>query len=214
MDASELIKKHFINTFEKDLLDEIIHCPFLELEKGTELRHQYDSRVRYTPLVISGSIMVTRIDENGKEILMYFIREKESCFLSITASLSNNFGIIDSLRAVVDEPSQFISLTDEQIRRWNDTYKSWRSYVAEVYNKRFVDFFSIVDSVVFKSVDEKVVNELNKLKNDNNEIFITHQELAIRIGSAREVVSRLLKNLEREGKIELSRKKIKIVSQP
>jgi CRP/FNR family transcriptional regulator len=156
---------------------------------------------------------VTRIDESGKEILMYFIKEKESCFLSITASLNNNFSTINSLKAVVDEPSEFISITDEQIRRWNDTYKSWRNFIAEIYNKRFVDFFSIVDGVVFKSVDEKLINELNGLKNTNDEVHITHQELAVRIDSAREVVSRLLKNLEKDGKVELLRKKIKILSQ-
>jgi len=128
-------------------------------------------------------------------------------------SLNNNFSTINSLKAVVDEPSQFISITDEQIRRWNDSYKTWRSFVAEIYNKRFIDFFAIVDGVVFKSVDEKLINELNRLKNENNEVSITHQELAIRIGSAREVVSRLLKNLEKDGKVELSRKKIKILSQ-
>jgi CRP/FNR family transcriptional regulator len=141
MDQSELIRKYFKNTFEKDLLEEISQCPFYEFEKGEELRRQADSRVRYTPMVISGSIRVTRIDENGKEILMYFIQEKESCFLSITASLNNNFSNIDSLRAVIDEPTQFISITDEQIRNWNDTYKSWRDYIADIYNKRFVDFF-------------------------------------------------------------------------
>jgi len=212
VDNTEVIQQHFKNTFEKGLLDEVSQCPLFELDKGEELRHQAQSRVRNTPLVISGSIRVTRIDENGKEILMYFIKEKESCFLSITASLNNNFSNIDSLRAVIDEPTKFVAITDEQIRKWNDTYKTWRDYIANIYNKRFVDFFSIIDNVVFKSVDEKMVNAMNELKDENNEIEITHQELAIRIGSAREVVSRLLKVLEKNGKIELSRKKVKILS--
>jgi len=212
MNHSEIIKQNFSNTFEKELLDELCQNPFFDLEKGEELRHEAQSRVRYTPLVISGSIRVTRIDENGKEILMYFIKEKQSCFLSITASLSNNFSNIDSLRAVIDEPTQFIAITDEQIRRWNNTFKTWRDFVANIYNQRFVDFFSIIDNVVFKSVDEKMLNVMNELKDENDEIEITHQELAMRIGSAREVVSRLLKGLEKDGKLELSRKKIKILS--
>ncbi|HBH07631.1 MAG TPA: hypothetical protein DDX92_13610 [Flavobacteriales bacterium] len=212
MDHSQIIQHHFKNTFEKGLLDELSQNPFFELKKGDELRHQAQSIVRYTPLVVSGSIRVTRIDENGKEILMYFIKEKESCFLSITASLNNNFSTIDSLRAVIDEPTQFIAITDEQIRKWNNIYKSWRDYIANIYNKRFVDFFSIIDNVVFKSVDQKMLTAMEDFKDENNEIHMTHQELALRIGSAREVVSRLLKGLEKDGKIELSRKKIKIVS--
>lgn len=212
MKNSETIKNFFRNTFETALLEEISQCPLFDLNKGEELRHQAQSRVRYTPLVISGAIRVTRIDENGKEILMYFIREKESCFLSITASLNNNFSNIDSLRAVIDEPTKFVAITDEQIRKWNNTYKSWRDYIANIYNKRFVDFFSIIDNVVFKSVDEKLVTAMNDLKDENNQITITHQELAMRIGSAREVVSRLLKILEKDGRIELNRGKIKILS--
>lgn len=212
MNSSEIIQQNFRNTFEKELLDELSQNPFFELKKGEELRHQAQSRVRYTPMVISGSIRVTRIDANGKEILMYFIKEKESCFLSITASLNNNFSNIDSLRAIIDEPTQFIAITDEQIRKWNNKYKSWRDYIANIYNKRFVDFFSIIDNVVFKSVDQKMLNAMRELKDENDEIKITHEELAIRIGSAREVVSRLLKGLEKDGRIALSRKNIKILS--
>jgi CRP/FNR family transcriptional regulator len=211
MDSSEIVKQHFRNTFEPALLEEISVCPFFQMKEGDEIRHQTQSQVRYTPLVIDGSIRVTRIDDSGKEVLMYFIKPKESCFLSITASLNNNFSTIDSLRAVIDEPTRFVALNDEQIRKWNNQYKTWRDYVANIYNKRFIDFFSIIDNVVFKRVDEKMIHAINQLKDENNEVAVTHQELAVRIGSAREVISRLLKELEKDGKIALSRKKIKIL---
>jgi len=212
MNTSNLIKQHFRNAFEPDLLEELSQCPLLELEAGTELRHEAQSLVRYTPIVLSGSIKVTRIDESGKEILMYFIQPHESCFLSITASLNNNFSYVDNLRAVVYEPTQLVSINDQQIRKWNDQYRTWRTFLAKIYNRRFGEFFSMIDNIVFRSVDEKLVEALNRLKNSESIIHITHQELASRIGTAREVVSRLLKTLEKEGKVKLSRGKIKILA--
>ena len=208
----ETIKNYFRSTFEKDLLEEISDCPLLELEEQVELRHEAQSLVRYTPLVMSGSIRVTRVDDSGKEILMYFIQPNESCFLSITASLNNNYSNVENLRAVIYEPTTMVSINDEQIRRWNNDYRTWREFTAKIYNRRFGEFFSIIDNVVFRSVDEKLIEKLNELKDENDVVHMTHQELAYRIGTAREVVSRLLKTLEKDGKVKLSRGKINILT--
>jgi CRP/FNR family transcriptional regulator, anaerobic regulatory protein len=199
------VREHFKNTFEPALLNELEKCQVAELPAGTELRHQAQTIVRYTPLVIQGNIRVTRTDETGKEILMYHIKAKESCFLNITAALNNNFGTVDSLKAVLEEPTSMVMLSDQQIRTWNSQYQSWRDYVAQLLNTRFTEFFSIIDNVIFKSVDQKLIEKLKQLKDENNEIQATHQEIAFQIGTAREVVSRLLKSLE------LHRGKLKIL---
>lgn len=212
MEDKAFIKQHFQGEFESALLEEISDCPLVRCEAGTELRHEAQSLVRSTPIVISGAIRVTRIDESGKEILLYFIRNNESCFLSIAASLDNNFSHVDSLRAVVYEPTVMLVINDIQIRKWNDQYRSWRDFVAKINNRRFGEFFGIIDNVVFKNVDEKLMNKLEELSAASSIIEITHQELAVQIGTAREVVSRLLKTLERERKVELSRGRIKILS--
>jgi CRP-like cAMP-binding protein len=108
----------FKGQFEAELFEEISQCPIIELPVGSVLRQPENMRVRYTPLVLEGSIKVTRIDDSGKEIIMYYINAGESCFLTITASLANNFGNIDSLRAVTELPTKMFSVTDEQIRAW------------------------------------------------------------------------------------------------
>jgi CRP/FNR family transcriptional regulator, anaerobic regulatory protein len=205
------IRDYFKNTFETSLLNELQKCQVVDMPAGTELRHEEQTVVRYTPLVISGNIRVTRIDESGKEILMYHILPKESCFLNITAALNNNFSNINSLRAITEEATTMVLITDQQIRDWNNLYPSWRDYTARLLNSRFTEFFSIIDNVLFKSVDEKLIGKLNALKDINGEVQATHQEIAFQIGTAREVVSRLLKSLELSGKVELLRGKIKIL---
>jgi CRP/FNR family transcriptional regulator, anaerobic regulatory protein len=201
----------FKGQFEPELLAELENCPIVEMPVGTVLRQPENMRVRYTPLVVEGSIKVTRVDDNGKEIIMYYINPGESCFLTITASLANNFGNINSLRAVTELPTKMISITDEQIRTWNDKYRSWRNFVAQMYNSRFTEFFSLVDAIAFKSVDERMIDKLKLLAAQKNPIEITHAELAQHLSTAREVVSRLLKKLELDGKLKLGNKQIEII---
>ncbi len=184
----------------------------MELSSGTVLRQPENKRVKYTPLVLKGTIKVTRIDDGGREIIMYYINAGESCFLTITASLANNFGNINNLMAVTETPTKMISISDEQIRTWNDNYKTWRDFVAQLYNNRFIEFFSLVDAIAFKSVDERMIDKLKSLSQQKNPIEITHSELANHLGTAREVVSRLLKRLELDGRLKLGNKQINIIN--
>jgi CRP/FNR family transcriptional regulator len=202
----------FKGQFEPELLAELDNCPIVELPTGSVLRQPENKRVRYTPLVLEGSIKVTRIDERGKEIVMYYINVGESCFLTIAASLANNFGNVDGLRAVTELPTKLISITDEQIRTWNDKYRSWRNFIFQMYNNRFTQFFSLVDAIAFKSVDERMIDKLVQLSKQNNPIKISHSGLAKHLGTAREVVSRLLKRLELDGKVKLGNKQIEVIN--
>jgi CRP/FNR family transcriptional regulator, anaerobic regulatory protein len=201
----------FKGQFEPELFEEISQCPIVDLPAGSVLRQPENLRVRYTPLVLEGSIKVTRIDDSGKEIIMYYINAGESCFLTITASLANSFGNIDSLRAVTEIPTKMISVTDEQIRTWNDKYRSWRNFISQMYNDRFTQFFSLVDAIAFKSVDDRLIDKLKQLSEQKNPVEMTHAELANHLGTAREVVSRLLKRLELDGKLKLGNKLIEVI---
>lgn len=200
-----------LGLFEPELQEELNECPVVDLPAGSVLRQPETKRVRYTPLVLSGSIKVTRIDDYGREMVMYYISEGESCFLTITASLANQFGNIDSIRAITETDTRMISITDEQIRLWNDKYRSWRNFISQMYNNRFTEFFSLVDAIAFKSVDERMVDKLKSLSVKQNPISITHSELANQIGTVREVVSRLLKRLEHDGKVILGNRQIEVI---
>jgi CRP/FNR family transcriptional regulator, anaerobic regulatory protein len=197
--------------FEPNLLAELENCPVVDLPTGTIMRQPENKRVRLTPLVLQGAIKVSRIDETGKEITLYRIESGETCFLTVTASLANNFGNIDGLRAIVEAPTKMISITDEQIRIWHEKYKTWRTFVAQMYNSRLVQFFSLVDALAFKSVETRMIEKLKSLSELNNPITVTHSDLASQLGTAREVVSRLLKRLEQDGKVKLGNKKIEVI---
>ncbi|HED11201.1 MAG TPA: Crp/Fnr family transcriptional regulator [Caldithrix abyssi] len=199
----------FGGRFEPPLAGELMQCRQVTVPAGT-LLHVGDGRVHHIPLVLKGLIRVSRSDDTGKEILMYHIHEAESCVISLTSCLRENFSNMDTLTVTAEEETTLLLVSDKQVRLWHDRYKSWRAFVTDLYDSRLGEILHLVDAVAFKSVDRRLLDYLRQHKDAAGEVHITHQELAYRIGSAREVVSRLLKQLERDGKLQLFRGRIQV----
>lgn len=176
-------------------------------EEKTILEH--GSEVAFIPLVTKGSIRVLREDESGKEILLYYVKPGESCIISIMSSKKNQKS---QLKAVVAENTEVILIPSNLIKDWSTKYLNWNDFVFDLYQKRFEELIHVVDELAFNNVDQRLVEFITKkitLEN-SNEINMTHQEIADELGTAREVVSRLLKKLEVEQKVKLKRGKIEI----
>lgn len=176
-------------------------------EEKTILEH--GSEVAFIPLVTKGSIRVLREDESGKEILLYYVKPGESCIISIMSSKKNQKS---QLKAVVAENTEVILIPSNLIKDWSTKYSNWNDFVFDLYQKRFEELIHVVDELAFSNVDQRLVEFITKkitLEN-SNEINMTHQEIADELGTAREVVSRLLKKLEVEQKVKLKRGKIEI----
>lgn len=176
-------------------------------EEKTILEH--GSEVDFIPLVTKGSIRVLREDESGKEILLYYVKPGESCIISIMSSKKNQKS---QLKAVVAENTEVILIPSNLIKDWSTKYSNWNDFVFDLYQKRFEELIHVVDELAFSNVDQRLVEFITKkitLEN-SNEINMTHQEIADELGTAREVVSRLLKKLEVEQKVKLKRGKIEI----
>ncbi len=204
-----MLNKQFKLIFEKALLEELEELQSTSLLPNSVLLKS-GSYIKVIPLVISGKIKVIKSSDSDKEILLYHIMPAESCILSITASFN---GEKSKVYALTETDTEIIIVPATKIKEWMNKYASWRTFLMKLYNERLVELLSIVDEVAFKNVDYRLIERL-KEKSDNNtqEIYITHQQLADELGTAREVVSRLLKKLENEGKIEISRGKIKIIA--
>ncbi len=204
-----MLNKQFKLIFEKALLEELEELQSTSLPPNSVLLKS-GSYIKVIPLVISGKIKVIKSSDSDKEILLYHIMPAESCILSITASFN---GEKSKVYALTETDTEIIIVPATKIKEWMNKYASWRTFLMKLYNERLVELLSIVDEVAFKNVDYRLIERL-KEKSDNNtqEIYITHQQLADELGTAREVVSRLLKKLENEGKIEISRGKIKIIA--
>jgi len=170
--------------------------------------HDY---IKNVPIVLSGSIKVFKLDEEGKEILLYYIKPGESCVMSFLGAACNG---TSKIRAVVEEQAEVLILPVHKALDLIRDNSAWLEFIFQLYNRRFEELLTVVNAVVFQNVDDRLW-ELLKTKVKmlhTNELVITHQQVADELGTAREVVSRLLKQLERNGKITLARNKITVLS--
>ncbi|HAO07978.1 MAG TPA: Crp/Fnr family transcriptional regulator [Chryseobacterium sp.] len=169
-----------------------------------------DSYVNYIPLVMSGSVKVVRTEEDGREILLYYLTPGESCISSILSGLTQD---TSKVKAVVEEDAEILMLSLTKSKEWLTKYPEWSTFVFELYHKRFEDLVSMVNSIAFQKVDARILYLLKQKSQlyKSKQLNVTHQQLADELGITREAVSRVLKQIETEGKIKLSRNKITLM---
>jgi len=165
--------------------------------------------VQSVPLVIKGLIRVSR-NEEEKELLLYYIHPGEMCIMSFSACCNNTASLIE---AVTLEETKILLIPSVKLREWINLYPSFNFFVYEMFNKRYLDLIETIDQLIFNHLDERLYNYLNEktLLTGTKSLSITHQQIATDMGTAREVISRLLKKLERENKIITGRNQIKIL---
>jgi len=193
---------------EPELYKAIMDSEMVEIEPNQVILKE-GAYIKDIPILIEGSIKVRKTDESGKEIVLYHIQPGESCILSITSCLNDKQS---SAEALTEKTSKIIIVSSEKVKLWMDEYKSWRQFVLKLYYLRLDEVLSLVDNIAFKQMDIRLLDKLReKLPEGSNRIEITHLQLANELATAREVVSRLLKHLEKQGFIELERGSIKIL---
>ncbi len=166
-----------------------------------------NSSIRSIPIVTKGMLKVIRTEEDGREILLYYIRAGESCIMSFLGGMHNEKSIV---KAEVEEDTEILFLPVDKVSLFIKEYPEWLDYIFRLYHKRFEELLDIVNAIAFKKVDERLLNLLMKKSEilDTKTLIITHEQLANELGTARVVVSRLLKQLEDSGKLRLGRNKI------
>lgn len=194
---------------EEELTAQLLDCKLLEIPGGEQLLKEGDY-IKVVPLILSGSVKVIRTDENGREILLYHINSGESCALSISAVLNADKS---KALAITEDSTLALLVPADKVKEWMYLYKSWNKFVLGLYQQRFNELISLFDELAFKNIDFRLISKLKeKLENRNSGIItLTHQQLANELGTAREVVSRLLKQLEKQGYLINHRGKIEII---
>jgi CRP/FNR family transcriptional regulator, anaerobic regulatory protein len=163
--------------------------------------------IKNVPIVLSGSIKVFKQDEDGREILLYYIKPGESCVMSFLGAVCQG---TSKIRAVVEDKAEVLILPVHKAIDLIRDNPAWLEFIFQLYNRRFEELLEVVNAIAFTKVDQRLLDFLKKkaTMSGSTEITITHQQVADELGTAREVVSRLLKQLERDGRIVLSRNKI------
>lgn len=205
-----IIPKQLFPQITENLIKEFEKKGSIKLLEPGDIILSENSNIRNIPIVISGSLKVSREDSDGKELLLYYIKPGESCVMSLFGSLHHD---TSKIKAVAEEKTEVLMLPIDDMNTWVKEYPDWVAFILYLYHKRFEELLEIVNDVAFHKIDERILHLLKKKANLNHqpEIITTHQQIADELGTSREVVSRLLKQLEKEGEIKLSRNKIQLL---
>lgn len=162
------------------------------------------------PIVKNGAIRVLRTDDDGREILLYYIQSGEGCVMSFLGALHQD---TSKLKAIAEEETEILFVPIEKVMSLMKEYPEWLNYIFKLYHKRFEELLEVVNEVAFKKMDERILSFIQKRVELTNSktITITHESLANELGTARVVVSRLLKQMEDEELVLLGRNKITLL---
>jgi CRP/FNR family transcriptional regulator len=210
MNIKDTILSKFPILIEPALLDEMErYCTTKTLEAGNNFIEIGDNVVAM-PLLIKGVIKVVREDNDGNELLLYYLNGGDTCTATLACCMEQ---ARSEVRATVIEPVTAIMVPINCMEVWMKKYAGWRNFIMQSYRMRFEELLHAIDSIAFKKMDERLIEYLVQLSEERNSLVLlgTHQEIADDLHTSREVISRLLKQLERMGKISLSRNKIEIV---
>ncbi len=198
---------HVLNS---DLIDTIAaQGKFMEVRKGTLIMDVGDP-IPGLPLLLQGAIKILRVDEQGDEMLIYFLEAGDSCAMT----LGSFFGVSkSSIRAVAEQDSSLVIVPMEKAYDWVGEYSDFRQFVIESFNTRLQELVEAMDSLAFLDLHGRLTKYLsNRVKvNGTTTLDTTHAEIAADLHTSRVVVSRILKQLEREGTIELHRNRIEVL---
>lgn len=196
--------------FDTEIIDNIANVAFLKTFKKADIIIDIGQDLNYIPLLISGTIKVLREDDNGDELLLYVLETGDTCAMSLTCCMVKS---VSKIRAIADEEATVIMIPIDNMKLWFNSNETWRNFILHSYQVRFDEMLETIDTLAFMKMDERLFKYLTdqvKLSASTN-LEITHQEIAEDLHTSRVVVSRLLKQLEREDKIELGRNKITVI---
>lgn len=191
-----------------DFLDEFQkHAVLADIKSKTEIVRE-GQKNKYVPFLIKGSIKVFTLND-GRELIYYYIKESDSCLMTFSSIFTD---YISRVYAVAEEDSEALLVPVSIMHDWLLKFPEINKLFYREYDRRFSEVMSMVNDAVFHRLDKRVLNYIKQQisATGNNPIKITHREIANNLGTSREVVSRVLKKIESDGDILLTKEGIKV----
>lgn len=210
MHQEHLLKIAAINGFETELSNEIAEvAQFKTITEGMSLM-EIGQSVTHMPLLLSGALKIMQEDEEGEDLVLYFIESGDTCAMTMNCCMG---GAKSKVKAVAELNTDLLLIPVQYIDQWMIKYSSWRQFVLNSYNQRFAELLGALDNIAFSNMDERILRYLEEKSaiHKNRLIAVTHQEIATDLHSSRVVISRILKKLEREGVLKIHRNQVEML---
>lgn len=196
--------------FENDLLEEIREIGVIKNYKADTIIIEIGDYIKSMPLLLKGAIKILREDNDGGELVLYYLENGDTCAMTLSCCMGQTKS---KIRAIAENDVELIMLPKEKMTAWLSKYKSWQTYILQSYHFRMEELLEAVDTIAFLKMDERIFKYLKDkaMVTRDDVVYATHHQISQDLHTSRVVVSRLLKKLENEGKIKLSRNSIKIL---
>lgn len=200
--------KETLSFLEKDLIDQILKYSELSSFPKDVVLIREGQYLKHLPVILDGIVKVYS-QHDDKEMLLYYIKPQQSCIISFAAATHNKPSMIS---AVTETESKILLLPTTKISKWTSSFPRFNQLFFDLYHQRYLDLLETINQLVFNTLDHRIYVYLKELSRNTSTEFldIRHHKIAKDLGTAREVVSRVLKKLERENKIMQVSKGIKV----
>ena len=207
----DLLKQTYGTLFEEKLILEIAEVSTLREFKEGDVLIDFGDAIVKMPLLIHGAIKILREDFDEGELLLYFIEKGDTCAMSFSCCLGTHKS---QVRTVAESDVELIMIPVKYMTLWMGSYPTWQQFIVESYHMRMVELLDTVDTLAFMRMDERLLKYLQDkaMVAGNDTLKTTHHEIAKDLNTSRVVVSRLLKKLENEGKIQLRRNELLVLA--
>jgi CRP/FNR family transcriptional regulator, anaerobic regulatory protein len=206
------ISEKFKNIFEPELLTELEgKGKILHVAAGGTILN-IGQIVKQIPIVVEGTVKVSRMDEDGRELLLYYVNPNESCAMTFTCCMQQ---FPSEIQAVAEDDVTILAVPVSVMDEWLVKYPTWKAFVMRTIRARFNEMLKTIDQIAFQKLDERLVRYLKDKSTMTRSavINLSHQQIADELATSRVVISRLLKKLENDKKVILFRNQIKVMKE-
>jgi CRP/FNR family transcriptional regulator len=206
------ITDRFKNVFEPELLKEFEEKAKHLFLKDGETIIDIGQTVRVMPIILSGTLKISRIDGEGNELFLYYVNASESCAMTFTCCMQQ---YPSEIKAAAEGEVELLAVPISVMDEWMSKYSTWKSFVMKTIRSRFNELLRTIDQIAFQKLDERLIYYLKeKSKSTGSALLnLSHEQIANDLASSREVISRLLKKLENDKKLLLYRNQIKLLGE-
>ncbi len=206
----EHLHKRFTGIFTDDLINEICHNGQLKTFKADESIMDIGDDVKFFPLIVSGCLKILTEDNEGKELLLYYLEIGDTCAATLTLDAQ---GQKSKIRAIAEESSEVLFVPASKVDEWMVKYKEWRHFIMETYNYRMSEMLEAIDNLAFHNLEERLLKYLRDkaMVTSDKAIHSTQSEIANDLHSSRVVISRILAKLEKDGIIKHGRNRVELI---
>lgn len=196
--------------FEPALVIEMYQFGVITNYKEGDVIMDYGKYIRMMPMVLKGTIKVYRMDEDGNEILLYYLSSTESCSMAYSCCVEAKKS---EVKAIAEDDVELLAIPHLKLDEWLCKYPSWKNYIMRSFNIRFLELLKSIESIAFHKLDERLIAYLKEKQrlSGSSVIKASHYLIADELATSRVVISRLLKQLENDKKIIMYRNEIKLL---